>query len=684
MGTFRPLELVEPSHTMADRLRFAADRVVRITETGEAVGSTRSLRTEQVGVYTDFANYLIDVAGRPAATDLPMGRLIMPPRTGKTVVAGHCIANAALTAAFIVPTKTLVEQVRKDLQAQLPWLHIGVFYGEEKSLVPNGVNIATYQNLQRSFARTETLPRQIRHAALVFADEGHRAMTPGRMRVLREGFDRHALRIALTATPQYDEERTLAHFFPELIHEITAIEAVELGLIAPFRVWVAEVDVDASEVRIIGGEFEDQTIGNLMSAAPFFRATEVYRWDGDNARRAALICCASRKQALELHAYLRTHRPAGTPEPRLILGTTPREERRPVLAAFERGEIDTLINVGVLLEGWNSPRCKLLIDLAPSLSRVRAMQKFFRPMTKQGQEEAQIYLLIPKNLPRMPLLPMELFGWPSEIYDSGALIDAAALARAGNWDARSVPGAHDRAIGRPTAIEQVKLRSRIVLSERYEKPRLNPRDDEQIREVLGANTEFKPNEGRENLNRFRWLTFRHTLFTGRGEQLLRYLGVPGTRKGFLSFLARLYPAGINSWFLRQANADDVIDETSCQADIDHMATNLPGHKGAPSFPIGWRALRGPGGSQDPVPTPQDEFESTAISREIDRVLSTLPRHLEEVVRRRFGLNRPEQTLREIAQYRGTISESVRQLEARALRLLRHPSRSKRLKSLRYD
>ncbi len=50
-----------------------------------------------------------------------------------------------------------------------------------------------------------------------------------------------------------------------------------------------------------------------------------------------------------------------------MLGDTTAKERRRALDDFEGGRADTLVQVGVLLEGWSSPRCKLLIDHRPDV-----------------------------------------------------------------------------------------------------------------------------------------------------------------------------------------------------------------------------------------------------------------------------------------------------------------------------
>ena len=65
---------------------------------------------------------------------------------------------------------------------------------------------------------------------------------------------------------------------------------------------------------------------------------------------------------------------------------------------------------------------------------------------------------------------------------------------------------------------------------------------------------------------------------------------------------------------------------------------------------------------------------------MEDVLSTLTEREENVLRLRFGLDDGRnRTLEEVGQIFGVTRERIRQIEAKALRKLRHPSRSKRLK-----
>jgi RNA polymerase primary sigma factor len=71
-----------------------------------------------------------------------------------------------------------------------------------------------------------------------------------------------------------------------------------------------------------------------------------------------------------------------------------------------------------------------------------------------------------------------------------------------------------------------------------------------------------------------------------------------------------------------------------------------------------------------------------VSDRVRKVLATMPPREERILKLRFGIDaESDHTLEEIGQRFGVTRERVRQLEIKALRMLRHPSRSKQLKSL---
>lgn len=82
------------------------------------------------------------------------------------------------------------------------------------------------------------------------------------------------------------------------------------------------------------------------------------------------------------------------------------------------------------------------------------------------------------------------------------------------------------------------------------------------------------------------------------------------------------------------------------------------------------------------PSPYSDAERTESSEQLQRVLRTLSPKEEKVIKMRFGIGADrDHTLEEVGRYLSITRERVRQIEAKALRKLKHPSRLKALKTL---
>mgnify|MGYP003377794191 CR=1 FL=1 len=83
---------------------------------------------------------------------------------------------------------------------------------------------------------------------------------------------------------------------------------------------------------------------------------------------------------------------------------------------------------------------------------------------------------------------------------------------------------------------------------------------------------------------------------------------------------------------------------------------------------------------DNVPVPAEAAAATLLKEQLDEVLNTLTDREQKVLRLRFGMNDGRaRTLEEVGKEFDVTRERIRQIEAKALRKLRHPSRSRKLR-----
>ena len=95
----------------------------------------------------------------------------------------------------------------------------------------------------------------------------------------------------------------------------------------------------------------------------------------------------------------------------------------------------------------------------------------------------------------------------------------------------------------------------------------------------------------------------------------------------------------------------------------------------------WEKSQQNSGYSKRAESPLDSFININLEDKIDFVLQTLNYREEKVIRKRFGITEMcTHTLEEIGNDFNVTRERIRQIEAKALSKLRHPNRSKHLKS----
>ena len=219
--------------------------------------------------------------------------------------------------------------------------------GEDR---PNGpVTVETYQWFVRNAGSISSA------YTIVICDEAHTALGEKTSAAIRAWTS--PIFIGMTATGALIA-RHVTDLFPTQTSRFDLAQAARRGVISPLRCvrippgpgvrTIAKVPLRRGEVDT---EFDQEMLAELLDQAPFNLAVaSLYktRFNGvpgvvyaAGVRHAYNLAVAFRNEGLKAQA---------------VSGETPKRELASILARYERGDIDVLINAQLLAEGWNSPR----------------------------------------------------------------------------------------------------------------------------------------------------------------------------------------------------------------------------------------------------------------------------------------------------------------------------------------
>src|SRR3989441_5425919 len=188
----------------------------------------------------------------------------------------------------------------------------------------------------------------------------------------------------MTATEELIAKQ-VSDVFPASVDDLPLQDAARRGLIAPLRNLRVPPVAAINQVPIIGGDFDQEELARALDHQALNQAAaSLYRDRFDST--PGIVYAAGVDHAYHLAQEFRA---AGL-KAEAVSGRTPLVKLAETLAAYERGELDVLINAMILAEGWNSPRATVCMHLAPTASRRVYQQRIGRIMRTHQRKEAGI------------------------------------------------------------------------------------------------------------------------------------------------------------------------------------------------------------------------------------------------------------------------------------------------------
>jgi superfamily II DNA or RNA helicase len=259
--------------------------------------------------------------------------------------------------------------------------------------------------LSTSMRAKDVLADALPKADLIIVDEAHRVSPNGKgyKRIL-DDFTEHgkdeAQFVGLTASPERrtgDQRDQLNLAFDAIIDCANIEDLITDGvLVKPVYRTHFVHDLDLSGIDISSGDFPVAKLSPaIVKSSMIDYAMSSYLQERENVspRPISAWFCADISVAEE--TLFRIRQTGVSAE--IVTAKTPIKARMKLLKNHEKGEVEAMVSVGVLAEGWDNPHCNIIVHLRPTLSKVLWGQSVGRGLRSAPGKEKCVIIDVSSN-----------------------------------------------------------------------------------------------------------------------------------------------------------------------------------------------------------------------------------------------------------------------------------------------
>ncbi|GAB3802237.1 DEAD/DEAH box helicase family protein [Virgibacillus kimchii] len=305
--------------------------------------------------------------------------VVMATGLGKTYLAAF-FAKAYKKVLFIAHREEILKQAKKSFEHVLEKTG-GLFYGLEKDtgkdmLFASIFTLSIKEQLHQ-FSRNEF--------DLIIVDEFHHAAAKSYQHVIE--YFKPKFLLGLTATPERtDGQDVFALCDGNVAYEITFIEAIQRGWLAPFQYYGIKDDIDYSAIRWLGNKYDQHEL--MVQQLQTERAVMIFRKWQELKQTRSLGFCSSIQQAEFLTEYFNKQGANAI----ALTSQTKNTGRAESIRMLESGEIDIIFTVDLFNEGVDIPSVDTLLFARPTESLVVFTQQIGRGLRKYDGKQACVII----------------------------------------------------------------------------------------------------------------------------------------------------------------------------------------------------------------------------------------------------------------------------------------------------
>lgn len=241
------------------------------------------------------------------------------------------------------------------------------------------------------FAMVQTLSRennlaQMPKVDLIVVDEAHHTIADTYQRIIKAAkkANEGVQIVGFTATPNRGDKQGLRDVFNNCSHQIEIGTLIREGFLVPPKFFVVDVGVreELNDVRKTVTDFDMSEVEAIMNKRAINERI-VEEWLDKAGERKTIVFCSTIQHAKDLCETFCNYNVSAD----VVTGDTPKDDREHILDELANGDIQVVVNVAVLTEGFDAPPVSCVVLTRPCSYKATMVQMIGRGLRTVDQEE---------------------------------------------------------------------------------------------------------------------------------------------------------------------------------------------------------------------------------------------------------------------------------------------------------
>lgn len=342
----------------------------------------------------DLRPYQSDLIFRTRQSLIKHRRVIMqaPTGAGKSLIIGELTRLCSLKGSKVLVVAHRTEIVNQNAEAiEEREVKCSIISPKTRSVPSTSVASGMAQTLQRRVEKKEWAD-YIANIDMLIIDEAHDSSA----NFLFNHISPKCYVVGFTATPvRYGNQRQLGYDYNDIVLGPQVQDLIDLGFLCRCRLFSLDApkmdDVDFDYGR---GDYSLAQMANKFKSKARYTGT-VDNWERLAKGTKTVIFCCSSEQTIEITKEFVKR---GYKAKYCLSGSFDEDaeysgERKDILDSFSRGEFDILVNLGILIAGWNEKSVKTCVTCYATMSVTKWLQSLGRASRPHPSKNGEFLLL---------------------------------------------------------------------------------------------------------------------------------------------------------------------------------------------------------------------------------------------------------------------------------------------------